>query len=519
MVILFSALAHTLPAQLNYGLSSKDYPTSSDYMNHITGEHAVVRSLPGALYDSVGILTTTTARIPRSRRYTFSNYYSSMEGLANGGNSAFLVRPVYQLQAGFDAGAGEAIYESALGFELSFDVKKKFGGELRAASGLATVPDYVDSQIVRTQRMPGWGDFAYGDSTGVYSWQHVSGYISWKPNKIFNLQAGRDKHFWGEGYRSLWLSDVSGPMPYLQQSTKIWKLQYTSLFAALSHPGGVTGRDIRTAYSSFHLISYNATRWLNLQVFESIVWQGTDNTRFRGFDVNYLNPLVFYRPVEYSLGSSDNAMLGFGFGVRINSNNRIYGQLILDEFFLREIRARRGWWANKQGLQLGYKSFNLFRVVGLTLQGEVNIVRPYTYAHGSPQQSYTHGGLPLAHILGANFTEGIGILAWDKSRYFLSGKLMVAEYGQDSAGINFGGNPLLSYSVRPREFGNFIGQGITTRLIQAEFKAGWKLRLAFPVVFELTAGIRRQTSASQAFNSAWVLAGLKLTPWRSYRDF
>jgi hypothetical protein len=508
-----------LHAQLNYGLSARDFPESADYMNNITHSHSAVRSLPGGLYDSLKFPGLPDARYARAQRQTFANYYSRSEGFLAGGKSAMLVRPIYQLQAGADAGAGETMYESALGFQMSFDIKKKIGGELRAATGMASFADYVDSQIVRTQRIPGWGDFAFADSNGVYSWQHVSGYLSWKPNRIFNLQAGRDKHFWGEGYRSLWLSDVSGPMPYVQQSTKIWKLQYTSLFAALSHPGGPTGRDIKTAYASFHLISFNATRWLNLQVFESVVWQGTDNNRFRGFDVNYLNPVVFYRPVEYSLGSSDNAMLGFGFGLRINQNNRFYGQLILDEFLLREIRARNGWWGNKQGLQLGYKSFNLFHVVGLTLQGELNIVRPYTYAHGSPQQSYTHAGMPLAHILGANFTEAIGILAFDRSRYFFSGKLMVAKYGVDTAGINYGGNPLLSYFPRPREYGNFIGQGLATNLIHAEFKAGWKLKLPFPIVFELTAGIRRQTAAGQAFNSAWVLGGLKLTPWRSYRDF
>ena len=213
---------------------------------------------------------------------------------------------------------------------LAADVNKKLGGELRAATGLSSVADYIDSQIVKTRRMPGWGDYAFADTNGVYSWQHISGYVSWKPNAVFNLQAGRDKHFWGEGYRSLWLSDISGAMPYVQQSTKIWKLQYTTLLTALSHPYGSDLRSNRTAYASFHAISFNAAHWLNLQVFESVVWQGTDNNRFRGFDINYLNPMVFYRPVEYSLGSSDNAMLGFGFGVRINSNNRFYGQLILD---------------------------------------------------------------------------------------------------------------------------------------------------------------------------------------------
>jgi hypothetical protein len=521
-------LSIRLSAQLNNGLPSTDHPDQEQFTNNQYRIHTVIQSLPGARYDTLFYPYVTKSMMPdapspyrpRHERYLFANAYNNgSHSPIAGGSSAFLVLPIYQLQAGYDAGAGTPIYESALGFRLAADVNKKLGGELRAATGLSSVADYIDSQIVKTRRMPGWGDYAFADTNGVYSWQHISGYVSWKPNDVFNLQAGRDKHFWGEGYRSLWLSDISGAMPYVQQSTKIWKLQYTTLLTALSHPYGSDLRNNRTAYASFHAISFNAAHWLNLQVFESVVWQGTDNNRFRGFDINYLNPMVFYRPVEYSLGSSDNAMLGFGFGVRINSNNRFYGQLILDEFFLKEIRARNGWWANKQGLQLGYKSFNLFKVAGLNLQGEVNIVRPYTYAHGSPQQSYTNGSLPLAHPLGANFKEALGMLAYEKERFYVSGKLLIAEYGQDSAGVNFGGNPLLSYTVRPREYGNFIGQGINTRLLLAEFKAGLKLRASFPIQFEITAAVRRQTTNAAAFNSAYLLAGLKLTPWRSYRDF
>jgi hypothetical protein len=212
-------------------------------------------------------------------------------------------------------------------------------------------------------------------------------------------------------------------------------------------------------------------------------------------------------------------MLGFGLSIRLNANNRLYGQLILDEFFLREIRARSGWWANKYGLQMGWKSFNLFHLKGLNLQGEINLVRPYTYAHGSPQQSYTHAGMPLAHVLGANFSEGIGMLVWEGKQLFISGKIVLAHLGQDTLDKNFGGNPFRSYSVRPREFGNEIGQGLQTNLLLLEGKIGWRLRMAFPLQFELIAAIRRETTNRSASNSAWLMAGLKLTPFRIYRDF
>ena len=59
----------------------------------------------------------------------------------------------------------------------------------------------------------------------------------------------------------------------------------------------------------------------------------------------------------------------------------------------------------KTGFQLGYKAFDFFYIPRLTMQMEYNFVRPYTYAHHNPQQNYGHYNQPLAHPLGANFSE------------------------------------------------------------------------------------------------------------------
>ena len=97
-----------------------------------------------------------------------------------------------------------------------------------------------------------------------------------------------------------------------------------------------SAQDFRSKFGTFHYLSFNATKWLNIGVFESVIWQGNDPNRQRAYDINYLNPLIFFRPVEYSLGSADNSMLGFSFKIRLNENNQLYGQLLLDEFYLKE---------------------------------------------------------------------------------------------------------------------------------------------------------------------------------------
>ena len=87
----------------------------------------------------------------------------------------------------------------------------------------------------------------------------------------------------------------------------------------------------------------------------------------------------------------------------------MYGQLLLDEFKLSEVRAGDGWWGNKFGFQLGGKYIDAFNIKNLDLQLEHNRVRPFTYSHGDSVANYTHYNMPLAHPLGANFQEVIGI--------------------------------------------------------------------------------------------------------------
>ena len=75
--------------------------------------------------------------------------------------------------------------------------------------------------------MPTYGQ-AYGNNKSGYSFIDYTGYVSYSPNnnKIFNFQVGRDKHFIGDGYRSLLLSDNAPAYPFFKINTNIWRLQY-----------------------------------------------------------------------------------------------------------------------------------------------------------------------------------------------------------------------------------------------------------------------------------------------------
>ena len=209
-------------------------------------------------------------------------------------------------------------------------------------------------------------------------------------------------------------------------------------------------------YAAMHHLSLNVTKWLNLGLFEGIIFG-----RVNHFDFQYLNPIIFYRHVEGSIGSPDNALAGIDFKSNLANRFQLYGQLLLDEFNLKQVKANNGSWSNKWGVQLGVKYMNVLGIPALDLQLESNRVRPFTYSHRSAVANYTHYNQLLAHPLGANFQEFISILTYQPiPRLQIQTKLIYYFQGIDSlGGKNLGSNPLLLYSTRKGDYGYFLGIG------------------------------------------------------------
>ena len=180
-------------------------------------------------------------------------------------------------------------------------------------------------------------------------------------------------------------------MPFGQIRAKFWHMEYSVNYQFLSE--NFNGQR-QSKYITNHHLSWNILPWLNFGVFEAVVFQPKDTLLNRGYDAEYLNPFVFFRPQEYSMGSSDNVIIGASLNATIKKMT-IYSQVILDEFLLSEIRERRGWWANKFGVQLGVKGQITNK---LSYRFEGNIVRPYTFSHLTPMQVYGHRNSPLSLI-------------------------------------------------------------------------------------------------------------------------
>ena len=302
--------------------------------------------------------------------------------------------------------------------------------------------------------------------------------LSFTANRFVNLQLGYSRNFLGDGYRSLLTSDAASPYPFFKINTTFWKIKYTNTYMWLKdvRPEVTVERTYATKYIANHYLSWNVSNQLNIGFFESVVWANTNN---RGFDLNFVNPIIFYRAVEFgSSARSGNAVLGLTSKFKWNNKLHFYGQFILDEFSLSEIKAQNQSWKNKYGYQLGVKYFDAFGQKNLTLQFEYNQVRPYVYSHSDPITNYAHNNQSLGHAWGGNFGELLAIVRYKKDRYYIDSKCTYGIRGFDfdtpEDGFNYGGNIYKPYDEnRPYDTGVSIGQGNKTKVLIADLQAGY----------------------------------------------
>jgi len=325
--------------------------------------------------------------------------------------------------------------------------------------------------------IPGIG-IAKDFKTDAYDFPMAEANLSYTPSKFINLNLGYGKNFIGDGYRSLLLGDGASPYPFLKLNTTFWKIKYTNIYTWLKdvRTEVTEDRTYATKFAASHYLSLNVTNRWNIGLFESVVWTNNNN---RGFDMSFFNPIIFYRTVEFtSSARSGNALLGLTSKYKISNQINIYGQFLLDEFSLNDIKAGNKSWKNKFGYQLGVKYYNAFKIKNLLLQAEYNHVRPYVYAHSEAITNYGHNNQSLGHNWGGNFKEFIAIARYHKGRYFADAKVTFGTRGLDfnttTDNLNYGSNIYLSYNDnRPFDAGVNIGQGNKTNIFIADIQAGY----------------------------------------------
>ena len=380
------------------------------------------------------------------------------------------------------------------GLQAGLTIKDKFTFHTAIFENQAVFAKYLDEYIAETGVVPGQSS-SKDRNKKIKDWMYATASLTYDFSPYFQVTAAFDKNHIGDGYRSLLLSDFSSNYTHLKFTGEIGNVQYTSIWAYMNDPmnpridslnsGGRFGDGIK--YGAFQFIDYNATNRLSVGFFQSVVWSNRNQAGHRGFDFNYLNPGVIFRPVENNNRTSpDKMFLGLNAKYKVLNNVTAYGQFLLGEFTAKEFFAGNGYAHNKWGAQFGVRGFDMFGVRNLHFLTEYNLVRPYTYQHFASISNYSNNGEPLAHPRGANFKEFVGTAHYSWNRFEFSGKGIVSTFGTDpDAETNMGGDIFQSYKTIPNMYGNSIGQGVKNNLYFADLRASYVLNPKYNLRLEL----------------------------------
>jgi hypothetical protein len=465
----------------------------------------------------------------QSRKPVFQYFYRSRSDLYHVKTNHFdlHVNPILNFNFGKDAENDVSTYVNTRGIRIRGIIDDKVGFYSSVTENQIRVPEYVKEYGPGGNVLPHVGFFK-GFKEGGYDFFDARGYVSFNASRHVNLQLGHDNFKIGNGYRSMMLSGFGPAYFFLKLQTRVWKINYTNLFTQMTSnriSGAAFGTGHPSKYSVFHHLSLDVNKKLNVGLFEAVVIGGTDSTD-ADLEVEYLNPIIFYRAVEHQNGSSYNILVGADFEWLPFRGVSVYGQLVFDEFLLNNLKEGNGWWGNKFGIQGGAKWINALTVPTLDLQAELNLARPFTYSHYNTANSYSHYLQPLAHPLGANFNELIFILRYQPvNNLFTEVRLINATKGRDRAGENWGGNILLDYRDRTDPvpanpgFGHEIGQGLSQNINIFVLQASYMLKHNLFIDASLTA--REANADEPAFSGStlWFNGGLRLNIFPGHYDF
>jgi hypothetical protein len=372
------------------------------------------------------------------------------------------INPVFEFTGGKDSQTDQTIYTNTRGAEIRGLIDDKIGFYTFVSTTQARFPQYVNNYIRGPQMaFPNEG---FWKASGDNGWDvfHARGYFTFGLTKSISVQAGYDKNFIGDGLRSMILSDFSSPYLFGKINVSAGPFQYTVMYSELTEDIAFSGRgfpgdgDYPKKFWAFHRAGVNITPRISVGLFESIMSEQAT--------LAYFNPIILYRVAELQEGSPDNAILGLDFKWNTRKGITVYGQALLDEFVINELRSGTGSWRNRFGFQLGANKIDAFRIDNLDLQVEVNLARPFLY-QSEFKNSYSNYRNPLAHPVGGNFRELVLVARYQPiERLSIVGKVIYTDLGEDLGdGVNYGGNVLADTDDRVGTFDNRIGQGANAK--------------------------------------------------------
>jgi hypothetical protein len=500
-----------------FNTSSKSYQRHR-IANYVDSFNVVGAKLSSVDYFNLSYLQAdnfdfTQAESTKSKRSYFGVYqYKAAFYAHKSVDFNIMINPVTQLQTGYDTRLKQAVGINNRGIELRGNIGNKLGFFTTFTNEILTLNSWTKDYYHEYQVIPGASFIKFSDDTTILraNLNYASGYLVYQANKYIDLQFGHGKNFLGNGFRSFYMSDFSREHLFLRANTRIWKINYTNIWGQMYDWNNQNQRNLpKRHYYATTYANVNLTKSFNIGLFQTVSFQRDSGYTNGGFDYEYLNPIIFFKPIENGLNSPDKTILGGDFKWNFARHFQLYGQAVISEFKISELVNNKGWFGNKWATQFGLKYIDAFGVSNLDVQTEVNIARPYMYTSFNTLNAYVNYNQNMAHPLGANFYEGIGIVRYQPTnRLFLKATGIFAVYGNDTNGSNWGKDIRIAYSTTslPQVYGNTIAQGVKTNLLFLDFIASYMLKHNLFIDVQVT--YRKTSSDLAVFNTQTILTNV-----------
>lgn len=354
------------------------------------------------------------------------------------------LNPAINQQQSYETDYDDRVFVNSKGLVLRGLIADKIGLHFYATDNQEQGPIQYRQFVDSNRAVPGAGyNKNFKDGTGR-DYIDARGSVTWNVTRFINMQFGFDQQFIGTGYRSLFMGNFAAPNLFLKFNTRVGRFNYTNIFSELYTPKIISGdEEFPKQYAATHHLGFNATPWLNIGAFETVVFGEVDK-----FSARYLQPVIFLNTLLRNKSGNDNAMVGFDAKANIIKKLQVYGQVLLQAYNGDDRPEGKDTWADRYGFQAGAKYVDAFGIKNLDLQAEFNQVRPFTYSSPEMAGSWTNYRQAMAHPLGANFREIIGILRFQPcKKVYVFARLNYWQQGRDSAKFNFGSNAAVDNSL------------------------------------------------------------------------
>ena len=401
------------------------------------------------------------------------------------------VNPIFNFGVGYDFATKKSLIYNLKGMELQANIGQKVTIYTSFLNTVGKFPAYVGLYNLQTGVVPGEGNIRNNNKSGL-DFSSINAYISYAPVKQFQIQVGNSKHFIGDGYRSLLLSDNSYTYPYLQLTTNVWRIKYTTIYAELIdniNNFNDFGQGFPRKLANFNYLSVDAAKFLQFGIFEGITWRRTTAKGNNFFDYNFINPILGVRAFQKKLDPYTTKIYGLNVKVTLPKYIVLYGQYMFNRYGKKNTSDRRMGW------QAGVKYFDVGGVKNLNFQMEYNSVRPYTYQGQDSGIGYSNYNQSLGHPMGANFNELLMMVNYQYKRFYASYKLSYIKTATDSAANqNFGNNILDIGAFASNKTNVKIQNGFPYTVLDNELRVGYIINPKLNMVIEGKMQFRKYTT-------------------------